>query len=96
LRSEGYEVAEEAPVGGGKTVDLLAVRGGKRIAFEVETGKSDAAANVRKCLEAGVDRVVVFATSRAAYERLKSSLPADPRVRVVAASDTERLSAMEC
>ena len=96
LRSEGHEVAEEAPVGGGKTVDLLAVRGGKRIAFEVETGNSDAAANARKCLDAGVDQVVVVATSRAAYERLKNSLPADPRVRLAAASDTERLSAMEC
>jgi hypothetical protein len=97
LRSEGYEVAEEAPVGGGKTVDLLAVRGGKRIAFEVETGNSDAAANVRKCLEASIDQVIVVATSRAEYERLKSSLPADPRVRVLAASDVvESMSAMEC
>jgi L-lactate utilization protein LutC len=44
-----------------------------------------------------VDRVVVVATSRAAYERLKSSLPTDPRVRVLAASDVvESMSAMDC
>ena len=30
----------------------------KRIAFEIETGRSDAAANVRKCLEGGMDQVV--------------------------------------
>ena len=97
LRSEGYEVAEEAPIGSGKTVDLLASRDGKRIAFEVETGNSDAAANARKCLDAGVDQVVVVATSRAACERLKSSLPADPRVRLVGASDVvDSMSAIGC
>ena len=46
LRAQRYAVTEEAPIGGGKTIDLLAERGGKRIAFEIETGKSDAAAEV--------------------------------------------------
>ena len=94
LRSCGYEVTEEYPVGGGKAIDLVASRDGKRVAFEVETGNSDAAANVRKCLDAGVEQVVVVATSRAAHERLKSSLPADPRVRVVAAAEVKGMGVM--
>ncbi len=42
-------------------------RDGTGIAFEAETGKSDAAANVRKCLATGVEAVVV-ATSQSVYE----------------------------
>ena len=60
LRANCYEVDEEVPVGGGKAIDLVAVRDGKRIAFEIETGKSDSAANARKCLEAGMDKAVQF------------------------------------
>ena len=63
LAAAGYEVTEEAPLGGGRTVDLLAVKDGWRTAVEIETGNSDAAANVRKCLAAGVERAVVVATN---------------------------------
>jgi hypothetical protein len=90
LRSEGYEVAEEAPVGGGKTVDLLAVRGGKRIAFEVETGNSDAAANARKCLDAGVDQVVVVATSRHAADGFRKLPSLGPAVSLMSGSEAIR------
>jgi hypothetical protein len=41
-RAEGYSVEEEVPIGGGKAVDLVATKDGKRVAIEVETGKSDA------------------------------------------------------
>ena len=74
LRASGYEVTEEAPIGGGKTVDLLAVRDGKRIALEVETGKSDAAANVRKCMDAGVDTVLMVPTSSRAINSVLKSI----------------------
>ena len=80
LRGNGYDVSEEVPVGGGKSIDLVAARDGKRIALEIETGKSDAAANVRKCLDAGMDRVVSVATSRRAKDALARTLPKDPRV----------------
>ena len=85
LRSCGYEVTEEFPVGGGKTIDLVASRDGKRIAFEIETGHSDAAANVQKCVQAGFDKVVVVVPTLA-MECLAMSLPEDPRVRVVRAA----------
>jgi len=72
--------AEEAPLGGGKAVDILAVKNGKRIAFEIETGKSDAAANVQKCLDGGIDKVVVVATSLHTYKRLSFLLAGNPQV----------------
>ena len=62
LKEAGIKVEKEAPIGEGKTVDLLVTRGGKRIAIEVETGKSDWRGNVRKCLEAGLDQVLVSPT----------------------------------
>ena len=83
LRTCGYKVAEEAPIGGGKAVDILAAKDGRRIAFEIETGKSDAAANVRKCLEAGFSKVVVVASSAAVRDALEKSLAGRRNVRVM-------------
>ena len=90
LRASGYDVTEEAPIGGGKTVDLLAVRDGKRMAFEIETGKSDAAANVEKCLAAGMDRVVVVATSREVRDMLAAVIPRHGGVHVLTGVDAEK------
>jgi hypothetical protein len=61
-KKRGYTVEEEVSIGGGKTVDLVASKDGKRIAIEVETGKSDVGGNVRKCREAGFDEVVTIGT----------------------------------
>ena len=87
IRADGYKVAEEVPVGGGKTIDLVATRNGERIAFEIETGKSDAAANVRKCLGAGVDKVVVVATSADVRSMLARKLRPHPSVDVLTGSE---------
>jgi len=56
-------VSEEVPLGAGKTVDLVAQNDKERIAIEIETGKSDALGNIRKCLAAGFSRVLCFALS---------------------------------
>jgi len=82
LRASGYDVTEEYPVGGGKTIDLVAERDGRRFAFEVETGKSDAASNVRKCLDAGIGNVVAVATSEDARRTLERRLRRRPGVGV--------------
>jgi len=58
-RKKGYRVEEEVPIGEGKSVDVVAVKDGKRIAIEVETGKSDVERNVKNCMEAGFDDVRV-------------------------------------
>lgn len=60
FRSKGYEVEMEKPVGGGCTVDLVASRDGELVAIEVETGASDVARNVEKCLAADFQSVVSF------------------------------------
>jgi hypothetical protein len=62
-RSRGYHVEEEYPLGGGKAVDLMATKGDERIAIEVETGKSQVNENLRKCKEAGFEKVVVVRTN---------------------------------
>lgn len=59
----GYSVAEEAPVGGGRTVDLYAKRGEEEAWVEVETGRSDIPANIKK-LSGLVGRKVMIFTTR--------------------------------
>ncbi len=59
---------KEVHIRDGKAVDLVARKGHKRIAVEVETGKSDAQENVRKCKEAGFDEVVVAQTKGLMHE----------------------------
>jgi hypothetical protein len=63
-RKKGYKVEEEVPIGGRKAVDLVAVKDGKRIAIEIETGKSDAEGNVKKCEQSGFNKVVSVHTKK--------------------------------
>lgn len=73
-RKEGYTVEEEVPIGDGKTVDLVASRDGKRIAIEIETGKSDVEENVRKCREAGFDYIAVVPITKKAKHMFKGQI----------------------
>jgi len=61
-RQLGYKVEKEVPIGEGKAVDLVASKDSKRIAIEIETGKSDVKANVKKCKEVGFEKVAVVHT----------------------------------
>jgi predicted RecB family endonuclease len=61
-RMKGYTVEEEVPLGDGKAVDLVASKDGRKIAIEVETGKSDVKGNFKKCEEAGFDSVITVRT----------------------------------
>jgi len=85
LKKQGYKVTEEAPIGGGKTIDVLANQNGKKIAFEVETGKSDVPANIKKCLDTGLDRVVVVTTSTDADKRIRACLADSPQAEIIKA-----------
>jgi len=98
LRELGYKVEQEVPVGGGKTVDLVATCNGRKCAIEIETGKSDAAANVRKCIESGFDLILSVATTleaKKAIERQVASVIGQRKnVRLLAARemlDADRL-----
>ena len=66
-QKKGYKVKEEVPIGGGKAVDLVATKDGRRVAIEVETGKSDAEANKRKCKEAGFTDIVIVNTTKSKH-----------------------------
>lgn len=57
FRKIGYWVTFEYKIGEGKTVDVVAEKDGKKIAIEVETGKSDVIYNIKKDLEAGFEKV---------------------------------------
>ncbi|MFC1713554.1 ATP-binding protein [Candidatus Poribacteria bacterium] len=70
LESKGYAVKEEFPIGNGETVDLAIIGKSKKIAVEIETGKSDAIRNIRKCLDAGFE-VVSVATNSDALRKIK-------------------------
>ena len=94
LRESGYNVQEEVPIGGGKTIDLVAARDGRRIAIEVETGASDAEGNVRKCLHAGMNEVLVVATSAHARDALAHRLRAISGIKVL--SGCEALARFVC
>jgi len=74
VRKAGWTAIEEAPIGHRRTVDVLAIHGGKRVAMEVETGRADVASNIRKCLDAGIDKVVVLRTSRCSEGKLMKAI----------------------
>lgn len=63
FEAKGYTVTREHAIKGNGAVDLLAERPGERVAIEVETGRSDIEANLKKVRAAGFDRVVLIATS---------------------------------
>jgi len=51
-------VTYEYKLPGGKSVDVVAEKNGKRTAIEVETGRSNSIYNIRKDLEAEFDEVI--------------------------------------
>ena len=73
FRREGYAVEVEAPCSRG-FVDVLAKKGQESIGIEIETGKSDVVANVKRCLRSGFNRVIVVATDEQAFRRIERSL----------------------
>ena len=91
LNHLGWQVQKEHPIGGGKTVDLVATRAGRRIAFEVETGNSDIAANVAKIPPGQFDKVVVVLTS--ARARAEATGLGRPGLEVVRVRDLDDLLA---
>ena len=57
-RKKGYKVILEYSIGDGKKVDVVAEKDGKRIAIEIESGKSDGLYNIKKDLVEGFDEVI--------------------------------------
>jgi predicted RecB family endonuclease len=55
-------------------VDVLAVKDGKTIAIEIETGKSNVVRNVKQDLLSGFDKVIVVATDKEALGKVEREL----------------------
>lgn len=92
LERAGYHVAEEFALGGGKTADLRAQRDDRVLFVEVETGRSDIAANVAKYpLDA---EVVLLFTSGEIAARYRDLVTVDrPGTRCITTSDIDQLVA---
>jgi hypothetical protein len=96
LTDAGYAVSIEAPRIGSAPghADVVGLKAGELIAVEVETGRSDAVANVRHDLQAGYGRVLVACTDKGALAVVegvlaRSGLCVPPRVVVRCAHDVE-------
>jgi len=73
-QKKGYQVTFEYPLGQGKAVDLVVEKDGKRIAIEIETGKSDAVYNIHKDLDATFDEIVVICLHKEIKENISKLL----------------------
>ena len=93
LEEDEYSVEDEVSLDEGGAVDMVATRSGERIAVEIETGKSDAAHNVEKCLRIGFPRIVVITSDAATRERIRTSLSGLPSSTVKLLTLREFLSA---
>ena len=85
-KRKGFDVRVEEYFVNGRP-DIIAVKDGRKIAVEIETGKSDYVKNVRRALEAGFDEVVSVGVNRFVEEKIARTLEEkgveDERVRVV-------------
>ncbi len=74
LKSKGFDITFEKPIGEGKSVDVVATKNGRQIAIEVETGRSDILSNINKCLQANFDKIIVVAINEKIESKVKSLL----------------------
>ena len=92
LQRHGYAVAEEFPLGGGRAADLRADRNDHVLFIEVETGRSDIAANVAK-YPSDAD-LVVFFTSAEVAQRYRDLVMLDrPGTRCLTPTEIDRIAA---
>jgi hypothetical protein len=81
LKTKGYQVEIEKPIGEGKTVDIVATKDGANIAVEIETGKSDVEGNIFKNIGSGFSEIIIVPlntkSKRKIMEDMKGMPPGD-------------------
>jgi len=92
LERHGWHVTEEFALGGGKTADLRADRRDRTLFIEVETGRSDIAANLAKYPD-DVDLVVFFASADVADGYRELLLLDRPGTRCLTPDEVEHIAA---
>jgi hypothetical protein len=84
-------VVEEFPLGGGKTADLRAERSDRVLFIEVETGRSDIAANVAKYPSDA--QLIVFFTSTDIAQQYRTLVLLDrPSTRCITPTEIEQVT----
>lgn len=73
ITKQGYKALPEYPIGHGKTVDVMLFYNDQRIAIEVETGLSDFANNIQKCLALHYP-VIIVALNRKVEKQIQNWL----------------------
>ena len=73
LKEKGFQVQQEVPRLSGNT-DVVARKDIKRIAIEIETGKSNYIRNLKQNLAASYDQIIIVATSKKAFEKIEKEL----------------------
>lgn len=91
LRKRGFTVTEEYAVGGGKTVDLHAVRDQEHVFVEVETGRSDISANAAKCAALTGNVLFVFTDTRIRDEHAAELQKLVPSARLLLTNELANL-----
>jgi DNA-binding MarR family transcriptional regulator len=91
-RKRGYDATFEYRIGEGKSVDVVAEKNGKKIAIEIETGKSDYIYNIKKNLEYGFDDIIVAALDKGIKDKIlpelkESGLSSDEKIKVTEIAD---------
>ena len=71
---QGYQIRCEHPVKGNGAVDILATQPGRQIVIEVETGKSDIKANLKKIEDGGFDQINLVATNPSAMNKCQRAI----------------------
>ncbi len=69
---EGYKVTENYSLGNGKEIDIVVEKDAKKIAIEIETGKSDIMANIEKCQ--GFDKVLCLVLTSTLQAKVQNCL----------------------
>jgi hypothetical protein len=86
-RHEGFKVRYEVSISQGKTVDLVIEKDNQKIAVEIETGKSNAIENIRKC--SSFQSIICVATNPQAEKDIKQDLAKDKM-------ESERIKVISC
>ena len=71
-KRKGFKVLVEEDING--RPDIIAINGAKRIAVEIETGKSDYIRNIKRALDAGFDQIISVATNRNIEEKIRREI----------------------
>ena len=71
-RQKDFDIHVEKNING--RPDIIAKKDNKKIAIEIETGKSDFIKNIQRDLNAGFDEVIVIATSKRADEVIRENI----------------------